>query len=304
MTLPNFLVVGAAKCGTTSLHEYLNQHPEVFIPEKKECRFFSNLSHFNGPGHDQELNATSTRSLAEYQALSAPVREQRAIGDISHDYLYYHDESIRNIKQHLDGDVRIVMVLRDPRERAYSHYMHHVKVGISPDRSFEKALAEEQARIATGWSWNWHYTRAGFYHDQVQAYLGAFDPTRVRIYLYEELVKDTPGLMRDLFEFLEVPADFQVESEVHNQSTNVRSRGLSNFLRQESSVKERLRGMLSTVGLSDATIHNLKQRFLTLNATGKIPMKPETRERLTAFFAEDIQRLEDLIHRDLSRWRR
>lgn len=301
--IPNFLVVGAAKCGTTSLHEYLNQHPQVFVPEKKECRFFSNLSHFKGPGHDQELNATITRSLAEYQALFEPVRDERAIGDISHDYLYYHDESIRNIKHHLDDGVRIIMVLRDPRERAYSHYMHHVKVGISPDRSFEKALDQEAARMAAGWSWNWHYTRTGLYYAQVKAYLDAFDPARVRIYLYDQLVRDTPGLMHDLFEFLEVPTDFQVEPEVHNQSTNVRSRGLSNFLRQESSTKERLRGVLSAVGLSDDTIHHLKQRFLSLNATGKIPMKPETRERLTGYFAEDTQRLEDLIQRDLSRWR-
>lgn len=302
--IPNFLVVGAAKCGTTSLHEYLNQHPRVFVPEKKECRFFSNLSHFDGPGHDQELNRTITRSLEEYQGLFEPVRDEQAIGDISHDYLYYHDESIRNIKKHLGEGVRIIIVLRDPRERAYSHYMHHVKVGISPDRNFERALIQEEKRIRENWSWNWHYTRAGLYHDQVKAYLEAFPRDQVRIYLYDQLVKDTPGLMRDIFKFLGVDSDFDVTPEVHNQSTNVRSRGLSNFLRQESNVKERLRGMLSAVGLSDQRIHDLKKRFLNLNATGKKPMDPGTRQRLTGFFAEDLERLENLIQQDLSGWRR
>lgn len=300
--LPNFLVVGAAKSGTTSLHEYLNSHPQVFVPQKKECLFFSELDRFDGPGHDQELNGLITRSIEEYKRLFDSAGEALMRGDLSHDYLYYFERSIGNIKHHLGDQVRIVMILRDPRERAYSHYMHHIKVGISPDSSFEKALAREEGRIRNNWSWNWHYTRASLYAQQVAAYLEAFP--HVRIYLYDDLVADAPGLMRDLFSFLGVDERVIVEAEVHNQGSDVRNRQLTGFLRRESGAKEQLRKALKGIGISDELIHQLKKRALAWNRVSKSQMNAATRTRLNALFAEDIERLEQLIERDLSAWRR
>lgn len=299
--LPNFLLVGAAKCGTTSIFDYLTQHPEVFIPEKKECLFFSSLSEFRGIGYDVVLNGLITRSLAEYESLFSGVDAERALGDVSHDYLYYHDESIRNIKRYLHDDVRILIVLRDPRERAYSHYMHHVKGGFSPDRTFEEALARESERMRSGWSWNWHYTAAGLYHDQVKAYLDNFE--HVRIHLYEDLVADAVGLMQDIYGFIGVDERFEPQIRIRNRGVSLRSHGLNRFLRDESRAKELARRALTLAGVSKETIRGLKKRAMTINAGQKSPMKDETRRALTRLFADDITRLEALIGRDLSRWK-
>lgn len=298
--LPNFLVVGAAKAGTTSLHEYLNQHPDVFIPEKKECLFFSALEKFNGPDHDQELNRLAMHDIDSYEALFANARAARALGDISHDYLYYHDSAIPNIKRYLGDQVRIAIILRDPRERAYSHYMHHVKGGISPDSSFDRALELEGERIKRGWSWNWHYKRVGLYAAQVSAYIGAF--SNCRVYLYDDLVRDACELMTDLYSFVGVDATFHPSIEIHNQGYDVRNRRMNRFLRRESQLKGRVRAALMAVGFSQTVLHRLKQRALLANKVTKERMSSESRRRLTEYFRPDIERLEGLIGRNLSGW--
>jgi len=297
---PTFLIVGAAKSGTTSLHEYLNQHPQVFIPKKKECLFFSGLKHFNGPDHDQELNQLITRDIVEYEALFKPAGTAQALGDVSHDYLYYFDDSITNIKRYLGDEVRIAMILRDPRDRAFSHYTHHVKGGISPDADFETALAREDERIAAGWSWNWHYTRVGMYSLQVEAYLNAFP--NVQVYLYDDLVKDCNTLVANLFEFIGVAPGHDVDLSVHNRGYDIRNRQLNRFLKRESQIKDKVRSALIALGITPDALTRIKRRLLAVNTLEKSRMNQATRDLLTQRFAADVTRLSALIDRDLSGW--
>lgn len=299
--LPTFLVVGAAKCGTTSLFHYLNQHPEVFIPEKKECFFFSSLETFHGPRNDQEINVAATRTLEEYEALFAPAGATPVRGDVSHDYLYYYRRSIPNILRHLGPGIPIVIILRDPRERAYSHYKHHLKAGTSTDRSFEQALALESQRVEAGWSWNWHYVRAGLYADAVGAYLDSFE--RVRVYLFDDLARDAASLVPDLYRFVGADPGFQPELGVENAGVSIRSNALNRFLRNESWAKQRTRALMEAVGIQPRHISRLKLRAMQANTAEKDRMKDCTRERLTDVFKADVSALESLLHRDLTAWR-
>lgn len=300
--LPNFLIVGAAKCGTTSLFHYLNQHPQVFIPEKKECFFFSGLQPFNGPRNDQAINEAIVHSLSEYQALFDGAGDKPLRGDVSHDYLYYYQRSIANIEKHLGNQVPIIIILRDPRERAFSHYKHHVKSGTTTDTSFQQALAKEQQRIEQGWSWNWHYTRASLYADSVEAYLNAF--AKVKVYFFDDLAKDAGSLVRDMYEFIGADPDFQPELRVENPGVSIRNPRLNRFLRGESVAKELAKRLLRTVGLSAEQISALKKKTMSANTGAKESLDEDVRKRLTALFETDVKRLESLLDADLGHWRR
>ena len=142
---PNFLVVGAAKSGTTSLFNYLTQHSDIYIPEVKECRFFSQLpKNYKGLGAEFFPNSGITDERVYFNLFSG--HEDKVCGDMSNDYLYYYEKSIKNIKKYLGNEIKIVIVLRNPIDRAYSNYMHHIRDGWE-NISFEQALDDENRRI-------------------------------------------------------------------------------------------------------------------------------------------------------------
>ena len=144
--LPNFLIVGAAKSGTSSLHNYLNQHPEVFMPsynsegmKVKEPRFLIKdlVKHRLHNG---------VWNWEEYKSLFDDVIDEKAIGESTVLYLYYHKEAIKNIKEKLGNDVKIIIMLRNPSVRAYSAFQH-VSRGFKEQNSFEESLEMEDGRL-------------------------------------------------------------------------------------------------------------------------------------------------------------
>src|SRR5689334_11885254 len=168
MTLPNFLLIGAAKAGTSSVFAYLGQHPDVFISPTKEPNFFALAGqdvHFAGPG-DSIVNRVSITRLDEYEALFKSAGKGMAVGEASTLYLYNPGtaEAIRR----LIPDARVLAILRDPAERAYSSYLHMRRDGREPVARFEDALAEEDARVHNHWEHLWHYSRLGFYYAQLK----------------------------------------------------------------------------------------------------------------------------------------
>ena len=137
--LPDFVGVGAFKAGSTSLHHYLRQHPDIFMPEVKECRFFSDMPEWRGPTGVLPHDRPAT-TLDEYAALFEPGCHASVAGEITPSYLCFHDSAIANIKKLLPREPKIVMVLRNPVDRAYSNYVAYVDVGL------ESATQREQVR--------------------------------------------------------------------------------------------------------------------------------------------------------------
>ncbi|ARA92987.1 hypothetical protein AWN76_007330 [Rhodothermaceae bacterium RA] len=294
---PTFLIIGAAKAGTTSLYRYLAQHPQVFMSDPKEPRFFAyegGLPAFGGPGdhHAHRHTATTWEAYtALFAAASAPAR-----GEASPIYLYSPEAPAR-IRHYLP-DAHLIAILRNPADRAYSHYMHMRKDGREPLRDFRQALAAEPQRIADGWEWSWHYARVGFYHQQLRRYLQFIDRSRLSIYLFEDLQQDPLGTVRSIFERIGVDAGFEPDvSQRYNPTGIPRSRRLQRLIQTPDHPLRRLSRRILPESVRDRWLNAVKHRNLD-----KPPLAPEVRADLVQRYREDLLRLQDLLDRDLSAW--
>jgi hypothetical protein len=299
--LPNFLVVGAAKCGTSSLNKYLDQHPQIFMSKVKEPRFITsqvNPFPLNGPG-DHKVEAWYVKKYDDYVKLFEGAENYQAVGEASADTLYFYKGSIPVIKQYL-GDPKIIIMLRNPVKRAFSAYQHLVR-DLREDLSFEEGLKQEPERIRNNWELIYHYTAVSMYHDSVKAFLDNF--SNVKIILTEDQEKRPQQVIRDLFRFLEVNPDCDVNTEIrYNISGKPKSQWIHQFF-FEGNMARRLAQPIARTLFSDETRLRISQKIQEKNLT-RLTINPETKEKLQRYFEEDIQKLEKLLNRDLSLWRK
>ena len=299
--LPNLLLVGAAKCGTSSLHKYLAQHPQVFMSEVKEPRFISSqVTRFplNGPG-DHKVEAWYVKDYENYVKLFQTAEGYPVIGESSADTLYFYKGTIPVIKQYL-GDPKIIIMLRNPVKRAFSAYQHLVR-DLREDLSFEDGLKEEQNRIANNWELIYHYTQASLYHDSVKAFLDNF--SNVKIILTEEQEKRPQQVLRDIFRFLDVDPNCDVNTEIrYNMSGKPKSQWLHQFF-FEGNMARRLAQPIVRTLFSQETRIRIAQKIQEKNLT-RLTINPDTKQRLHEYFEEDIQKMEKLLNRELAMWRK
>lgn len=282
MRKPDFFIVGAAKAGTTSLFQYLTQHPSIFIPTIKEPHYFSEY---------YDSGAPVFHSIDDYLRLFDDCPDGALAGDASTSYLYSVDAA-RGIRK-LQPEARIVAVLRNPVDRAYSLYWFNRR-DLVEDLGFEEALEAEPERIRDNRHFRFHYVTSGKYSAQIQKYFDAFGRDAVRVYLFEDLKADAPALCRDIFRFLGVRADLPLETGGRfNPSGEPRSRLLSRLLTRQF---PRLRRMLPK------TAKMVKHRLTQVNVRTPPPMHPATRAMLVESFRPDVESLQALLGRDLSGW--
>ena len=163
MTLPNFLIIGAAKSGTTALFEYLEQHPSVFLSNPKEPHFLALQGvclDFQGPGDAKTINRLAITDFNRYEQLFDNSRGARAIGEASVSTMYYFD-SLNRIQKYLPR-AKMLCMLRQPADRAYSAYSFMRMRMLEPHVDFDDALADEAHRIASNWHHIWHYKQICF----------------------------------------------------------------------------------------------------------------------------------------------
>lgn len=298
MTIPNFLIIGAAKSGTTSLYLYAKQHPRIYMSPIKEPKFFAlegETLDFRGPGDRQRMESGWITTFEEYSELFCSVTNETAIGEASSLYLYDVKAAAR-IERYLP-QAKLIVILRDPAERAYSNFLHMVRLGHEPVTDFGKVLQEEQARISNRWMPSWHYTQRGFYHAQLRPFFDRFEQRQIKVYLYEDLVADAGHVLQDLFEFLGVDASFAPDvSERHNRSGIPRNKTLHSFLTYSSPLKSVLKAVVPS-GRLKRTAKTIRNQNLV-----KSPLPPEVRIQLINTYRHDITKLQDLIRRDLSKW--
>ena len=220
--LPDFVIIGAARCGTTSLHAYLREHPQVFMSSEKETDYFS-----LGDLPSDEVPALAApwraKTRAEYEAFFRDAGDAHAVGEASPTYLFY-PRSAERLRQAIP-DAKLICVLRDPVERAYSHFALARKMGFETETDFEAAVAREDERWRTDRSMRFTYTRASFYHDGLAEFLARFPRERILVLRFEDLSADTAGAMRRIHAFVGVDPDFVADVAVrHNRSTKTLSR--------------------------------------------------------------------------------
>lgn len=296
MTLPNFLIIGAAKAGTTALYHYLRQHPQVYMSPEKETNFFAfegQKVSFCGPG-DAKMCESSITTLGAYKEQFENVSNEVAIGEASPWYLY-STRAAENIYRHIPS-VKLIAVLRNPVDRAFSSYLHPVRDGRE-SLTFEEGLSVEEKRIAQGWEYIWHYRRAGFYSAQVQRFLKLFRREQVRFCLYDDLLADPDRFLRDIYEFLGVDGSFVVDTSLRPNATGVpKNRLLGRLLNQPNVLRSSAK-----LFLPKRLRYNLSQR-INRRLLEKPSLSEETRQDLLRGYRHDVTALQDLIGRDLSAW--
>ncbi|MEJ7842585.1 MAG: sulfotransferase [Rubrobacter sp.] len=290
--LPNFLLIGAQKAGTTALYHYLGQHPQVYMSPVKEPHFFTYEGgdlKFSGPGRGY---APPVTRIEDYSELFRGAAGEKALGEASTSYIYF-ERALERIRRYAP-DARLIAVLRDPAERAYSNYLHCVRGGSEPLNDFEQALQAEETRIRDNWGTVYYYRQKGFYYAQLKRYYEAFEKEQIRVYLYEDLKEDPAGVVRDAFGHLGVDEDFVPDVSLrHNVSGVPRNHALLTLTRRMHKLTPAIRACL-TPGL---------RRYIKSRIWAKPPpLSPEVRGKLVEGYKEDILKLEELIQRDLSRW--
>lgn len=289
MGAPDFLIVGAAKSGTTSLSNYLSAHPDVVV--------VSNRLEFFG----EYRNPASPRiSIEEYERLFDGYDPGRVLGEKSVSYLY-SDAAPHEIRKRYP-DVRIFMILRDPVERAYSDYWHRRRTGVE-NLDFPEALQAEQNRIRDGARFELHYANYGLYAGRVERYLKLFGRDAVRVFLFEEL-KEAPGkVCSACFDALGVDPDFQLDDfAVHNEG----ARGDVDWLVGSLYWMARTPWIVSAVrGVVPDSVRSRVTSWMRDQSAGGDypPMDAGVEKTLREFFRDDIEKLESVLGRDLSGWK-
>jgi hypothetical protein len=287
MTLPNFLLIGAQKAGTTSVYQYLRQHPDVFMSPMKEPMYFM----------VQGMEKTYPNTVAdrdEYEALFDGATNEAARGEASTNYLSC-PWAPRLIREQLPG-VRLVAILRHPVDRAFSHYLMHVRKGAKMFSSdLSSALNETHIYERKGAVWEFSYLTQGLYHAHLSRYYDAFDVRRIKVFLYSDLVADAGAVMKAMFVFLGVDdAIVPDTTQRHNVAGVARVKVVDDLLHKPSRLKAALRPFVPR------RVRNaLKRKGDRMN---RPKLSSRMRRELTAFYREDILKLQDLIDRDLSSW--
>lgn len=306
LTVPDFFVLGAAKSGTTSLHRYLEQHPDVCMPRRKESWFFS--SNFSGAGLDHEVNtiAGMVTDIRSYARLYNGCRSGQLLGEASPSCLYTHRATIANIRAIYSDEealarLRYIIILRNPVERTWAQYRTH-QAWLHEDLSLRQAVdsATVSKRLSQNLNPFYDYIGFGRYADQVAAYFTAFGKDRVRVVLFEDLRDDPAALCRDLFSFL------GIDEQYRPPNLAPRNAGLG-----EPHAAWFTRLVRSSGGLKSACLRVVPERARKelkgwlIRKGSRAPssrLDDETRAFLAPFFADDIARLEGMISRDLGHW--
>jgi sulfotransferase family protein len=295
---PNFLLIGAARCGTTALADLLMQHPDVFVTEPKEPHFWAFAGDhpaFSGPGDDLSVNRVSVTDPDAYLALYRKAGRARARGDGSVSTLYYAEKAIPNIQRYAP-ESRLIVSLRDPVERAFSSYQYLRARGFEPCDEFEAALDAESERVTAGWHHLWHYTRMGFYAEQIEPFLSTFGTERVKVVFAEQLGEAPDSVAGEIFEFLRlVPAPGAAVRERMNASGQPRLgalRRLDRALVEAPRVRDAVRRVVPL---------HVRQRIRSANLA-EIDIPAGARERLTELYAPEIERLRVLLNSDGPAW--
>lgn len=262
---PNFLGIGAARSGTTWIARNLEQHPDIFLPSKKELHFFDR--HYDD-------------GIASYEQEFAGWTGQKAVGEITPAYLHTEEVAAR-IHAHLPA-ARLIVCLRNPIDRAYSSYWKQkASFPENTKGSFEEQLAVRPDMI-----------QVGFYYDHLMRYLRLFRREQMHIVLNDDIEGQPDEVLRGLYRFLEVDDTFKPPTTKHR---------INAAASQGNMAKSKL-GWLLYRGLSRAGAHGLANRLERLNSQEVPAMRPETKAHLRQVYREQTLLLQEFLQRDLSGW--
>ena len=283
----DFFIVGAPKAGTTSLYHYLHEHPQVEMSSQKEPDYFSDKAI-----HEQGIYYTKKRvnTLYKYESLFVQ-KESVVYGEASVSYLFY-DNVAKDIKKY-NPNAKIIIMLRNPAERAFSHYLMDYRLGLISD-SFENIITKKSKHKNTHLFYQ-QYILVSKYANQIQRYLNFFEKDNILFIDYEDFRINVSGTVNEVCNFLDISTDFTADTDIkHNTFTMPKNKVIryiySFFF---------LRKMLTYLFPADLVTHI---RSFLFGLDRRPELLKETRVELTKIFKDDIRKMEEVLSKDYSKW--
>jgi len=303
MAFPDFIIIGSPKAGSTALHVALAQHPDLFLSDPKEPKYFMcdgskpDPAHQRGPG-DAHSAQEWVWDRAAYEALFAGAPGGKLLGESTPFYLW-DTESHQRIHAQIPN-VKMIAVIRDPIDRAYSNWGHLWCDGLEPEADFLAACRLEPARIAAGYAPFWRYLETGLYGQQLEHLYSVFPREQIFVLRYRQLIDNTAAILEEITEFLGVRTGVV--------STIPRS-NVSNWV-PDSTVNRVLRKTVRAGAAAGAQVppqiwRQVEKPLLAALHRGgrKRPTLPtEERKTLLPYFEADNALLSSLTGVDFSDW--
>lgn len=309
---PNFFIVGAPKAGSTSLFHYLDEHPEVFMSYIKETNFFSHEPITRQKLYYEETiavpvsgkrkgvvgkhklyqDAKRIDTFEKYESLFEEGAGKKAVGEASVSYLFYPE--VPPALHAYQPEARIVMILRDPVERSYSHYLMDERLGLT-NLSLEDVIHRRVDHPKLHLYYQ-QFVEVSLYYEQVKRYLDTFGKDQVKIIWFDDLKADTDAAISEVLEFIGVDSTFRPDTEASYNKFLMPTNAFVGRLYKNQRLRTFTRSLLP-----NKTVEKVKQKLFS--GPGKPEMNPETRRYLRDFYREDVIALEKLTGRDLSHWR-
>ena len=309
---PTFILAGAVKSGTSSLYGFLDQHPQVFMSPVKEPHFFSsadmdfsafrplirerveafNLQQYLDSPMKKKVYRAYVTSWEDYLKLFKNAGKAIALGEASTSYLW--SPSAPGAIREKIPDVKIIILLRNPVQRAFSHYLMDVKNNLTR-LSFAEALREDLAVTGPSWGKNSMYVETGLYAARVKRYQQVFPPEQLLIILLDDLKQDPSVTLKSIFRFIGVDPEVEMNLKIRRNVATLPANRFVSMLYNNLFVRKYVSGPLG-----DKLKEPLKKIFFK---TAGLPVLAEAENQyLSGLFEKDIHELQLLIKRDLSTW--
>jgi hypothetical protein len=299
---PDFFIVGAPKAGTTALHAALARHPGLALSAVKEPKYFlcgdAPPPLYLGPG-DAHSRREWVWRRDHYLALFADAPKDVVVGESTP--LYFDDPAALLRIQTVKPDAKLIAVIRDPVDRAYSNWMHLWSDGLEPEADFVTAVAMEDARRRRGWAPFWRYRSLGLYGQQLEHARTLFPAEQIHVLRYRDLVDSPEQTLASVWDFLGVPSGPLPEVPRDNVKPFVpdtlRSRSIARAVR--------VGARFGSLGPPELWRAVEKRMLATLQSRGerRPALNPEQRRQVQGYFLDDLSLLEQLTQRDFSDWR-
>ena len=289
--LPNFVIIGAAKAGTTALYWYLADHPQVFMSPVKETNYFAyGLDDEGNPLYgDPELHRFPVQTPAAYEDLFSDAGAALAVGEASPIYLECPQSAAR-IRETLPS-ARIICGLRQPVDRAYSDYLMYLRArGRRLDPARDLSASSDWARPDS------HWMQISRYHEALSRYFDLFPREQIHVFLFDDLRADTLGCVRDIYRSVGVYPGFAPDLDTpHNIGGMPSSRTLEKVFTSRS-VKKAIEPLIPRRAA------DMARRLRTKNLKKAPPLPEELKAELSRHFREDIAKTSELIGSSLDHW--
>ena len=288
---PDFLFVGTAKAGTTSIFNYLKQHPKISIPKKETFYYIRNQyigSDLDYPQQRKKDDVILKRQ--DLETLYSNIPKEQLVGEIGTGYLFNYKEAIPEIQSMIGTHAKILIVLRNPINRTFSGYMHFKKYSIELDELLQEIKKEPQ-RKKEGFDFMWQFSGLSYYAEAVSAYLKAF--SQVKILFYEDLQQDPKSFMNEILQFIGLdPFEFDF-SKMYNPSGNAKNSALQKVITGDYSFKNALRPLYYFI-FGKNRVQSFRNKIRDKNLE-KAELNQMESQYLKDLFREDIKALQDII---------